>query len=77
MLPATMVWSEDGPAPQREVLVSASRIPAQVGGSAVDSWSITREQIESLALTSVVDLLRIVPGLHVDEPGASGGVSSI
>ena len=31
---------------------------------------ITREQIEAQQAPNVIDLLRQVPGVHIDQPGA-------
>jgi outer membrane cobalamin receptor len=38
---------------------------------------ITREEIERGHYTSVVDVLRRVPGIHVEQPGSRGGRASI
>ncbi len=38
---------------------------------------IQRDRIGARQANSVTDLLRQVPGLHVDQPGARGGVSSV
>jgi outer membrane cobalamin receptor len=38
---------------------------------------ITREQIERAHYTSLVDVLRHVPGIHVEQPGSRGGRASI
>ncbi len=38
---------------------------------------IQRAGIEARQADNVTDLLRQVPGLHIDQPGARGGVSSV
>ena len=38
---------------------------------------ITRAEIETSRARSVTELLRQVPGLHIDQPGGRGGVSSL
>jgi outer membrane cobalamin receptor len=38
---------------------------------------ITREQIEAQQAPSVIELLRQVPGVHIDQTGARGSVSSV
>jgi outer membrane receptor protein involved in Fe transport len=38
---------------------------------------VVRSQIEALGADDIADVLRMVPGVHVDEAGGRGGVSSI
>ena len=38
---------------------------------------ITREQIEAQRTASITEVLRMIPGLHVTESGARGGVTSL
>jgi outer membrane cobalamin receptor len=38
---------------------------------------ITREEIERAHYTSLVDVLRHVSGIHVEQPGSRGGRASI
>ncbi|MDY6837602.1 MAG: TonB-dependent receptor [Thermodesulfobacteriota bacterium] len=59
------------------VIVSASRIPGTVWGSPADITLITRDEIEASNPSTAVDLLRQVPGLHVDQMGGRGGISSV
>lgn len=59
------------------VVVSASRIPAPAARTAAAATVITRKDIERTNPASPVDLLRSVPGLHIDQAGGRGGVSSI
>ena len=59
------------------VVVTASREP-QPPEYAPGTFSvISREEIERGHYTSVVDILRRVPGLHVEQPGSRGGRASI
>jgi len=58
------------------VVVSASRLPSLVERTAASVTVITREEIEARRPASMIELLRHVPGLHVDQPGGRGSVSS-
>lgn len=58
------------------VVVTASRLPGAPADAAA-ATVITREQIDVLRPTSTIELLRRVPGLHIDQPGGRGGVSSV
>ncbi|MBW2577628.1 MAG: TonB-dependent receptor [Deltaproteobacteria bacterium] len=71
--------SEEEPAAHQlgPVVVTASREPLP-SESAPGTFSvIAREEIERGHYTSVVDILRRVPGLHVGQPGSRGGRASI
>ena len=71
--------SEEEPAVHRlgPVMVTASREP-QPPEYAPGTFSvISREEIERGHYTSVVDILRLVPGVHVEQPGSRGGRASI
>jgi vitamin B12 transporter len=59
------------------IVVSASRIPTPLEKSPGNTTIITREEIEARKPISMVDLLRQVPGLHIDQVGGRGGVSSV
>ncbi len=71
--------SEEEPTVHRlgNVVVTASRAP-QPPEYAPGTFSvISREQIERGHYTSVLDVLRRVPGVHVEQPGSRGGRASI
>lgn len=57
------------------VVVTASRIPAAATAGSVTV--ISREQIDRQRPVSTIEILRQVPGLHIDQPGGRGGVSSV
>ncbi len=59
------------------VIVSASHLPSTLNATSASTTIITREEIEARQAISVVDLLRQVPGLHIDQAGGRGGVSSV
>lgn len=60
-----------------EIVVTANRVPspAETVGSSVTV--ITQEEIERRHETSVLDLLRTVPGLEVSRTGGPGAVASV
>jgi outer membrane cobalamin receptor len=71
--------SEDEPTLHRlePVVVTASREPQPPEYAPGTITVITREEIERGHYTSVVDALRRVPGVHVEQPGSRGGRASI
>ncbi len=71
--------SEDEPTLHRlgPVVVTASREPQPPEYTPGTFSVIAREEIERGHYTSVVELLRRVPCVHVEQPGARGGRSSI
>jgi len=71
--------SEEEPAVHRlePVVVTASREPLPADSAPGTLSVIGREEIERGHYTSVVDILRRVPGMHVEQPGSRGGRASI
>jgi outer membrane cobalamin receptor len=59
------------------VVVTASREPQPPEYAPGTVTVIAREEIERGHYTSVVDILRRVPGVHVEQPGSRGGRASI
>lgn len=59
------------------VIVTASHEPTPTDRAPGTVSVITREQIERSHYTSLVDVLRHVPGVHVEQPGSRGGRASI
>ncbi|MFQ5596457.1 MAG: TonB-dependent receptor plug domain-containing protein [Nitrospiria bacterium] len=59
------------------LVVSASHLPATIETASAGITVIEREEIEARQAVSVVDLLRQVPGLHIDQPGGRGGIASV
>ncbi|MCP5152079.1 MAG: TonB-dependent receptor [Chromatiales bacterium] len=62
---------------QAPVVVSASRLPSTTESTSAVASVVTREAIANRAPASVIEVLRDVPGLHIDQPGGRGGVSSV
>jgi outer membrane cobalamin receptor len=71
--------SEEEPTVHRlgPVVVTASREPQPPEYAPGTFTVIAREEIERGDYTSVVDVLRRVPGVHVEQPGSRGGRASI
>ncbi len=59
------------------IIISASRIPIRLEEAPANIEVIDGETIESLAPVGIVDTLRRVPGLHIDQPGGEGARSSV
>ncbi|MBN1930705.1 MAG: TonB-dependent receptor [Desulfobacterales bacterium] len=59
------------------VIVSASQIPNSIENMPGNITVITREEIEERKPVSLVGLLQEVPGLHIDQPGGRGNISSV
>jgi vitamin B12 transporter len=59
------------------IVVTASRLPGLTANATGATTVISRAQIEAWRATSTIELLRRVPGLHIDQPGGRGGVSSV
>jgi vitamin B12 transporter len=71
--PVQSVFSQSLP---EDVLVTGSRIAGSLQSGA-SVTVVTREELDRRQPTSVVDVLRQVPGLHIDQKGGRGGVSSV
>ena len=59
------------------MIVTAAPFPAQEGELSANVTIITRKDIERQQAVTVSEILTQVPGLHADESGASGGLSSV
>ncbi len=69
----------DEPAVHRlePVVVTASREPLPAVSAPGTFSVVSREEIERGHYTSVVDILRRVPGIHLGQPGSRGGRASV
>jgi len=72
-LPLQSVFSQSLP---EDVLVTGSRIAGSLHFGASVAV-VTREELERQQPANVIDVLRHVPGLHIDQKGGRGGVSSV
>ena len=59
------------------MVVTAAAFPAQEAEVSANVTIITREEIERQQAVTVSEILTQLPGLHVDESGARGGLSSV
>ncbi len=59
------------------VVITGSSLPPDLHRKPLSVTTITPERIEEKQPASAADLLREVPGLHIDQPGGRGGVSSV
>ncbi len=59
------------------VVVTATVSPTTVSETLTGVTVITRAEIEASRARSVTELLRQIPGLHIDQPGGRGSVSSV
>ena len=76
-------WAEEQPSESdsavilEPVVVTATIIPVNLSREPASVTVISREQIEATQASSVTELLRQVPGVHIDQPGGRGHVSSV
>lgn len=63
-------------APASEVIVTATRLPADIG-QVTGAYVIDQAEIRARQTPFVIDLLRTVPGVVVSSDGAFGGVAAI
>jgi len=60
-----------------EIVVTATRVPTQLQRIASDVTVIRREEIEASGQTSLVEMLRAVPGVEINQIGGAGATSSV
>jgi len=76
-LAASAPAQESPPVRLPEVVVTATRVPVEVGQTAASISVITREQLEAQKFTTLADALQSVPGLVIARNGAPGQVTSV
>ena len=59
------------------VVVTATVAPTLLDRTTAPVTVISRAQIEAQQVESVTELLRQVPGVHIDQAGSRGGTSSV
>jgi outer membrane cobalamin receptor len=59
------------------VVVTATLTPVEPTQVSSSVTLISREQIEATQASNMTELLRRVPGVHIDQPGGRGSVSSV
>lgn len=60
-----------------EVVVTASRVPESRSATTESMAVFTAKDIQALGSTSLVDVLRMVPGLNVESTGREGALASL
>ncbi len=78
IFPSDSAWAAADEAPETslpELVVTGSHFEAGTGEAEAAVRVINREEIASSHVDTVLELLRSVPGLHVDRAGGRGGVS--
>ena len=68
---------EPAPIELEPLVITGTLIPTTLGRSTASVTVITQEQIAAQRARSVTELLRQVPGVHIDQAGARGSVSSV
>ncbi len=63
--------------PVKQIIVSASRVEEDASKIANDITVITEEEIKNKKMNFVLDILRDVPDLHINQTGAFGGLSNV
>jgi outer membrane cobalamin receptor len=59
------------------MIVTGTHLPTGLSQATAGTTVITHEEIDSQLKTGATELLRLVPGLHVDQAGGRGSVSSV
>lgn len=59
------------------MIITATVAPTLLSWTTVPVTIIAREQIAAQQATGATELLRQVPGIHIDQAGACGGISSV
>jgi vitamin B12 transporter len=72
------VLAQDAGVPRSDtIVVTGSRLSSTRATTPVSTAVLTRDDIDALQPADTVALLRRIPGIHIDQPGGLGGVSSI
>lgn len=74
---ATGAYAGAGPADYRSIVVTANRAPAPLSALGQSVTVIDEAEIRTRQSLSVVDLLRLVPGVSVARNGGVGSVASV
>ena len=70
-------FATDQTQPLDPIIISSSRIPTKLGYSITNVVVIDRQIIEASRASSVTEVLRYQAGIHVQQSGSRGAVSSI
>jgi outer membrane cobalamin receptor len=73
----TRATVDETPLTLEPLVVTGTVTPVPLSQSTASVTVISREQIAAQQTASVTEVLRQVPGLHIDQPGARGSVSLV
>lgn len=59
------------------MVITATLTPTPLSRTTANVTVISQEQITAQKAESVTELLRQIPGVHIDQPGARGSISSV
>lgn len=74
---ALVADTDEEPAIEVEVTFSATRTEERATDVAASVYTIDRDEIERSQAETVVDLLRMLPGIHVIQQGGFGGATTV
>jgi outer membrane cobalamin receptor len=69
--------TDQAPQELEPMVITATLTPTPLSRTTASVTVISREQIAAQQAESVTALLRQIPGVHIDQPGARGSISSI
>lgn len=70
------VFAQEEPIKIKEIIVTASRIEESPEEIASATTILTSEELKEKGITTVMDALREVPGVHIVQTGAFGGLAT-
>ena len=68
---------EPAPIELEPIVITGTFMPTDLAQGTASATVITTEQIEGKQASSVTELLRNLPGVHIDQAGGRGSVSSV
>jgi len=71
------VETRSNPSALPPIIITGTGPPTTLEETPANVTVITRDELDKLHPHSFIDVLRNVPGIHVDQPGGRGGVSSV
>ena len=72
-----IVFAQQQPSVQEEIVVTASALPEKAGDTPASITVVTKQEIDEQAARDVADVLREVPGLTLSRGGSFGKVTSL
>jgi len=69
--------ADGGPDDSAGIEVTAYRVPTAISETTQGVDVVTRRELDARKPATVIDLLGQIPGLHVDQAGAAGGIANV